>query len=84
LPIATSYFPDFGHFPESSWCHALGNAGFHLISRPLPSTLFGKVPRWHLVTASLPLGLLSFFAFEPQSRALCYSNANITRDDQAE
>ena len=28
--------------------------------------------------------VLSFFAYEPQSRALCYSNANLTRDDQAE
>ena len=28
--------------------------------------------------------VLSFFAYEPQSRALCYSNANLTRNDQAE
>lgn len=28
--------------------------------------------------------ILSFFAYEPQSRALCYSNANLTRDGQAE
>jgi hypothetical protein len=28
--------------------------------------------------------VLTFFAYEPQSRALCYSNANLTRDDQAE
>src|SRR5277367_1256328 len=28
--------------------------------------------------------VLSFFAYEPQSRVLCYSNANLTRDGQAE
>jgi hypothetical protein len=28
--------------------------------------------------------ILSFFAYEPQSRVLCYSNADLTRADQAE
>ena len=28
--------------------------------------------------------ILSFFAYEPQSRVLCYSNADITRGDQAQ
>jgi hypothetical protein len=35
-----------------------GNAGFHCIGRLLPNIVFGKVTRWHLVTASLLLGLL--------------------------
>jgi hypothetical protein len=29
-------------------------------------------------------GILSFFAYEPQSRVLCYSNADLTRADQPE
>jgi hypothetical protein len=30
--------------------------GFRLIGRPSPRIVFGKVPRWHSVTASLPPG----------------------------
>src|ERR1700758_3833859 len=49
-------FPDFGPLRESSWPHAPRNAGFHRICRPLPSTVFGKIPRWRLMTTSPVLG----------------------------
>jgi len=43
------------------------------IARPLLSTVVGKIPRWHLLTASLPLGLVA--ASLPLGRGEKYSRA---------
>src|SRR5262249_28299356 len=48
--------PEFDHLREGSRGPAPENAGIRLISRPSPSIVFGKVPTWHPVTASLPPG----------------------------
>jgi hypothetical protein len=59
---------------------------FCLDFHPIPSRGEPEVLENHY----LPLrgkaapSVLSFFAYEPRSRALCYSNADLTRDDQAE
>ncbi len=54
--VARPNIPDFGHFRESSRRPARRNAGFRPVCGPLPSIVFGKVPKWHPMTASLPLG----------------------------
>src|SRR5262245_29955388 len=47
---------DLSRFRESISYLASGNARFRPICRMLPSIVFGKVPRWRLMTASPGLG----------------------------
>ena len=55
-PTPAPNFPDFGPPRESPWPHGLRDAGFPRICRPLPSTVFGSLLRWRLMTTSPELG----------------------------
>ena len=55
-------FPSSDQLRETSQGCAPENAGIRHIGRPPPSIVFGKVPRWHLVTASLLSGLAQIAA----------------------
>src|SRR4029077_13485262 len=55
-PTPDPNFPDFGHLRECSRPHAMRNAGSPCICLLLPNTIFGKVPKWRLMTASPGLG----------------------------
>src|SRR5512135_3824122 len=48
--VAVKNFPELSPFRESSRCQALKNQGLRPAQREFPSTVFGKVPKWHSVT----------------------------------
>src|SRR5262249_40067140 len=60
-PTPALSFPEFDHLRECLRGPVLENAGIRLIDPSSPSIVLGNVPRWHPVTASLPLGLCPYW-----------------------
>src|SRR5512135_3594564 len=82
--VAVQNFPELSPFRESSRCQALKNQGLRPAQREFPSTVFGKVPKWHLVTASLVLGQPARPTTRPRSSDSSRGNSGFRNLDDSE